>query len=295
MTEVLDFSMIEIAGEETPPLSPFPGLVEMNLSVRCNTPGEKTKGNVLANHARNLPCVQIEPENELRAVLVGGGPSLDPAEIKWCQDNGGHVFALNGAAPFLNGHGIKPEFQFIIDPRPENVGLVGEAYNHIFASQCDPAVFDAVRFPYIVHMMSAENLVPGPFIYSSQTVGLTALCLAHTMGYRELHLYGYDSSYAEISAGSEAGFYDTLLVLTHHAYPQEQTEQESRILEVFKEDENGVMQKFTTNYAMAKQAEVFPKIAEALCDAGTKIYVHGSGLLPTIARSMNKPKSLAAE
>jgi hypothetical protein len=106
------------------------------------------------------------------------------------------------------------------------------------------------------------------------------MCLVHTLGFREQHLYGYDSSYEEGE---------------HHAYPQEQTDQEQRTLEVYAKGPDGEMKKFITNFAMAKQAELFPKTVEVLVEAGTKVMVHGTGLIPTIAHSMLKPPALAAE
>lgn len=282
MTEVLDLSEINIGhppdetgGAETPPLSP------LDIKVCCNTNGDKTRENVLANTRRGL--VEIVPleENNEPIIIVGGGPSLSTnwQEVKWWQAQGARVLALNAAAGFLNGHGIKPDFQLIVDPRPENVSLIADAGAYFFASQCAPEMFDAKPDAVLLHMVgSAKDLVNGTLIGGDITVGLVAMCLAHTLGFRTQHLYGYDSSYEDVSKH----------FCVHHAYPQSQTPQEEKRLEVYAADENGIMQKFTTNFAMAKQAELFPKTAELLCNAGTQILVHGTGLVPTLARGMRK-------
>jgi hypothetical protein len=177
-----------------------------------------------------------------------------------------------------------PTYQVLVDPRPGNVELIGLAREYLLASQCHPSLFDAVpaHKTGLFHMVgSAMGLVNGTMIGGDVTVGLVTPNLAFTLGYREIHLYGYDSSYAEGD---------------HHAYVQAQTDQESKTLEVFTKDHEGTPQRFVTNFAMAKQAELFPKTAALLCESGAALLVHGTGLLPAIAQSMlHNPAALAAE
>lgn len=251
------------------PLSP------LNISVTCNTNGEITRGNIKSALARDLAKVNPLPAHDRIAVLVGGGPSLKAQwlELAWWQLQGADLFALNGTARFLNGHKIKPQFQAMIDPRPHNTLLIGEARSYLIASQCDPAVFDALEGKDVglFHLVgSAMGMVDGTLIGGSITAGLATMCLAYTLGYRKIHLYGYDSSYAEGE---------------HHAYQQDQTEQEQRTLDVTVFDRDGLPRQFTTNFAMAKQAELFPGVAEMLVNVDAEISVHGSGLLPTMAHA----------
>jgi len=280
MTDVLDFSQVNFAtteGVETPPLSP------LQIRVCCNTAGDKTRENVKVNMERDLRWVTPLPENGRPCVIVGGGPSLKTmwGEILYLITQGADIFALNGATKFLNEHHILPTYQVLVDPRPENTALIGSAKQYLVASQCDPYVFAQLpdQNTGLFHMVgSAMGLTDGTMIGGDVTVGLVAPNLAFTLGYRHMHLYGYDSSYAEGE---------------HHAYEQGQTDQEKKTLEVYAEDESGVMQKFITNFAMAKQAELFPRAAELLCNEGASLYVHGTGLLPTIAHSMRKQAQAA--
>lgn len=254
------------------------GLSPLQINVCCNTNGDKTREHILENVARGFAEVTVLPENQRHLVIVGGGPSLKDnwQEIGWwVQRHSADVMALNGAAKFLNAQGCTPTYQLIVDPR-DNRHLVGEAQDYLIASQVEPVMLDSLPKDRtaLIHMAgSAMNIVNGTLIGGDVTVGLVGLCTAYTLGYRQMHLYGYDSSYAE----SE-----------HHAYPQDQTEQESKHLDVHVKDAAGVMQKFTTNFAMAKQAELFPKTAEMLCEAGAVMTIHGTGLLPTIAHAMRK-------
>jgi hypothetical protein len=271
---------LSVAGVETPPLAP------LDIRVTCNTNGSITREQVKANSERELRWITVLDANPRKCVIVGGGPSLKGnwPEILMLIAQGADVFALNGACSFMNDRGVLPTYQVLVDPRPGNVELIGLAREYLLASQCHPSLFDAVpaHKTGLFHMVgSAMGLVNGTMIGGDVTVGLVTPNLAFTLGYREIHLYGYDSSYAEGD---------------HHAYVQAQTDQESKTLEVFTKDHEGTPQRFVTNFAMAKQAELFPKTAALLCESGAALLVHGTGLLPAIAQSMlHNPAALAAE
>lgn len=281
----MELAEINILTEASPEIS-VSGvpLHPLDIKVTCNTGGDKTRENVKTNMTRLLKWVAPLPENGRSCVIVGGGPSLADnwGEVLYLASQGADVFALNGACGFLNDRHVLPTYQVFVDPRPDNTALIGLARQYLIASQCDPYLFAQLpdHKTGLFHMVgSAFGLVEGTLIGGDVTVGLVAPNLAYTLGYRDMHLYGYDSSYAD-----EA----------HHAYSQDQTAQEAKTLEVYAQDGLGVMQKFTTNFAMAKQAELFPHCAKVLCEAGASISVHGTGLLPTVAHSMQR-KPEAAE
>ncbi len=255
------------------------GLVPMKIDVKCNTTGDITREHVRSALARKLPEVVVTPGHERQAVLIGGGPSLRDnwKDVHSWAYQGAEIFALNGAARFLNEHGFTADWQVLMDPRSINVGLIGQAGRYLVASQCAPEIFDALKNKDVTvfHMAgSALDLVSGTCIGGNVTVGLCSMCLTYTIGYRTMRLYGYDSSFAK----------DT----PQHAYPQDRSEQELRLLDVKVRDKDGQWQEFTTNFAMAKQAEEFPKVAAMLAEAGAVMSVHGTGLLPTIAHAMMK-------
>jgi hypothetical protein len=93
------------------------------------------------------------------------------------------------------------------------------------------------------------------------SVGITALCLAHAMGYREFHLYGYDSSNRNAKT---------------HAYEQRMNALIPTI------DVTWGGKTYTCAMPMKAQAFAFPKFARALTEEGVKIEVHGDGLLPAM-------------
>jgi len=287
----MDLDSINFASSPDSPDIVSGDLRPLDITVACNTSRDLTRGHIETNIQRGFAEIVPLPENARHLVIVGGGPSLKTnwrEIIWWVQSQGADVMALNGAAKFLNEQGFTPTFQLVIDPR-DNRHLIGEAGDYLIASQVDPVTLDNLpqERTALLHLIGSclkegemidgkpivGSIVAGTLIGGDVTAGLVALCTAHTLGYRQLHLYGYDSSYENDE---------------HHAYPQEQTDQEQKRLEVFAKDASGEMKRFTTNYAMAKQAELFPKTAELLCNAGSEMTIHGTGLLPTIAHAMRK-------
>ena len=185
------------------------------------------------------------------------------------------VFALNGAARFLKKVGITPEYQVILDARPENVDLVSDAGNHLIASQCDPCVFEHVKDPILWHY-AAEGIeahIPpadGPgehltLIGGGQTVGLATMALVYAMGYRKIHLFGFDSSHRH-SLG--------------HAYSQPMNDKDPLCAVTM----GG--QTFTASLSMAQQAEQFPAVCNDLIDRGCIITVDGDGLIKAVVDEM---------
>lgn len=221
---------------------------------------------------------QMQPHDG-HAVIVGGGPSLKDnlEEIKWRQSVGQVIFATNNTYNFLSDHGIIPQTHILLDARKENeefVPKIGANALCYYASQVHPSSLEKARQNghdvILWHSMidGIQELVfeDSCFIGAGlSSVGLKAMALAYTLGYRNIHIYGLDSSYREGQ---------------HHAYKQPLNDDE-RILDV---ECNGKI--YTTASWMATQAEEFKSIAALLVDAGCTLTIHGEGLLPDIARSM---------
>jgi hypothetical protein len=239
-----------------------------------NTPKEKVFENVAINSKRGVPWVKEVPAHEGHAVLVGGGPSaadtLDDIRRRVAQ--GQDIFALNGVAGWLNQYGIMPKYQVLLDSRPQNRRFVRPiaAERFLIASQCDPVIFDILDHEDVTLFHHAEEGIEEQFegnsvlIGGGITVGLTSMALVYALGYRQLHLYGYDSSDREGES---------------HAYAQTEAGSENGRREIW------VGRKmFVASPAMYAQAQAFPRFAQLLADMGCTITVHGSGLLPEVVR-----------
>ena len=168
-------------------------------------------------------------------------------------------------------NGIKADFHVMLDARPENAAFVPSLSYGVtgyYASQCDPMVFKRSFKPIMWHTLECSEIIDGQqtFIGCGSTVGLKAMGLAVALGYRKMHLYGYDSSYENDS---------------HHAYDQPLNNGE-RIIEVSVDD-----QIFRAAPWMATQADEFMGLVPELAGMGCEITVHGRGLIPTVAKLIN--------
>lgn len=238
------------------------------VHVICNTSDEEIFSNIRINSRRPGKWVASEEAHNGIAVLCGGGPSLADTlqEVRSWMEQGATIFAMNGVAKYLNDNGILADYQVIIDARQETAQLVGPAYSHLFASQVHPACFEKMPTAKVWHLQveGIDDVLPDYedaycLIGGAASVGNTATCLAYALGYRTLHIYGYDSSHREGKG---------------HAYSQPMNDGDPCASVVF----NG--KHYIASLTMKLQAEKFQDTARALQSLGCQIHVHGSGLLP---------------
>lgn len=245
------------------------------MLVVCNTSDEDLHRNIIANSAKPLPWINVQPPNDDVAVLCGGGPSLIDHldDIREWQANGATIFAMNGASQFLRERGIATDYQVIADAKPETASLYDpEAKHHLLASQVDEATIRPGNSTTLWHLAideTMDRLFPverqkrGGYslIGGGAAVGNSAMCLVYVMGYRTFEIYGYDSSHRGDAS---------------HAYDQPM----NRFIPVV--DVEWAGKKYRSSVAMKAQAEKFQISGQALRAEGCTIHVHGEGLLPAM-------------
>lgn len=247
------------------------------LLIVSNTAQERVARNVAYACTLDLPWLDYS-NRDGALCIVGGGPSLadDIDELRNRQKNGQKIWALNGCARYLLENGIDVDAQIILDGRAENIGFIMPVASYFIASQCDREIFDAVKGRNVtlfhantegIADVIPANGKPLHLISGGSTVGLNTMAIAYTQGYRDIHLFGYDSSYAD----------------GHHAYPQPLNDSDIP-LDVSVEGE-----KFKASGWMVAQVNQFQQLAPALAEAGCIITVHGYGLLPFVAQKMSQP------
>jgi len=242
----------------------------MQIDVFCITPDEELFSHIRENCASTKKWSKVIPAHDGAAVLVGGGPSLRSrlSSIRKRQELGQTIFALNSAAKFLIDNGIVPDYQVLLDPQPFLVDYIAPAKEHLIASQCHPSVLKAVPDATLWHLAveGAEEQIPEHdeafcLVGGGISVGLSAMFLAYSMGFRKLHLYGYDSSFEDNNG---------------HAYTSP-----------MKVDANSVRvtvggKQFVSTLNMVRQAQDFPNRCDDLIDRGCLITVECDGLLRAI-------------
>lgn len=238
------------------------------VHVICNTSDDDLLSNIRTNAALDKVWIKLFPEHQFVAVLCGSGPSLADhvGDIRERQAAGQIIFAMNGAAKYLHDRGIMPDYQVILDAREETADLIGPAKDHLFASQVHPECFKRVPNARLWHLQigGIEKEFPNYqggycLIGGAASVGNTATCLAYAIGFRDLQIYGYDSSHR-----GENG----------HAFHQAMNEGDPLCIVAF----NG--KEYTASLTMKLQAEKFQETSKALIESGCRIEVHGDGLLP---------------
>lgn len=254
------------------------GATSAQLELVGNTDADAIRANIRraeANYGRWLK--PVEPHSGI-AVICAGGPSLrdEIASISAHAKNDATVFACNAVPNVLSAFSIKTNYHVMLDARPENAQFIWAAGSAtcLYASQCDRSVHEAAgdrltiwhpAFPGIVDIVGEDK--ERTYIGGGTTCGMKAATLAWSLGYRTIHLYGFDSCYRDHA---------------HHAYPQSLNDGE-QILDV---EFNG--KTYRCSPWMIQQAEDFETFAPQLMDHGVELHVHGSGLIPDIAKQFSK-------
>src|SRR6185503_2430471 len=188
------------------------------------------------------------------------------AEIKWRQSVGQKIWVLNNAHKAIEG--VRFDAQVLLDARPDTASFITGADEYLVASQCDPTVFDALgeknvtvwhcNTPGIDDFLKDEKERYAYLIGGGTTVGMNALALASLRGFRQIHLYGFDSSYRDGA---------------HHAYQQPLNDAERHSETLYGE------KTYVCAPWMVGQAQEFIEKWPAYKADGCTITVHGSGLL----------------
>ncbi len=243
----------------------------------CNATDENLSANIRAAVQSRRPLFKAAMPHAGKAILVGGGPSaVEGLPFIRGLQNEGVIFALNGAGHWLVSKGITPDFVVVLDARPFNKRFVEglpKKTHLLLASQVDPDLWLGRNKKDVTFWHAGRDggdVVEERqtlLIVGGQTVGLRCMHLAFALGFRELHLFGYDSSLS----GEKL-----------HAYyqPENSIEGAGEIIA------DG--RKFITTAAMAKQSYDFQEISRWLAEQGTWIGVYGDGLLQTVARVMQR-------
>lgn len=258
----------------------------MEIDITCSEPDEVLFAHTRENSASCRAWVKSVPAHDGHAVLVGGGPSVRDkiSSIRERHELGQTIFALNGVGHFLNNNGVFPDYQVLLDAQAFMLKYVAPAKQHLIASQCHPEVFKTVFNPMLWHL-ATEGIDPHipehtddyAMIGGGITVGLCAMCLVYALGYRKIHLYGYDSS--STTEGD-------------HAFPNVMNGNLFDSPQVVTATMGG--KKFKTTLTMAKQAIQFPKLCNDLIDRGCLVTVDADGLIMAVVAEMRASRTALA-
>jgi hypothetical protein len=233
-------------------------------------------------HTLNLSFPSVEKQatadTKRHICIVGGGPSAHDLidELRQRQAAGQEIWALDDTFQWLNAAGIAPDAHILFAPDAGRAALVPPTTNALllYASQCHPDVFAraaltsqrvTIWHPMIDGIRAVLGARTAAFIGGGSTLGMRAITLAYVMGCRNIHLFGFDSSYRREDA------------------PLPSSNHNDRRIEVELDGEI-----FASSPRLAQQVNEFRLLAQKLSAEGVALTMHGEGLLPAVARKIQK-------
>ncbi len=158
--------------------------------------------------AASLPYPWLAPAlaHETHAVIIGSGPSLRDcaSELRRHVHEGHQLFAVNYSYRWLEKNAIAYNAHVLFGAAgSDDTCLSGHEIACYYASTCHPDSFARAHGPMTVwhpRLLGIGSLLkddprPKHFIEGGDTAGLKAIELAYALGYRNLHLYGFDSCF----------------------------------------------------------------------------------------------------
>lgn len=254
---------------------------------RTLRPGpEKLASNVWHNIRSGRPQVKIHALQNTPVALCAGGPSLKDhlADIRRLQLEGAEVVAVGNVAHTLRASQIKVNGHIIVDGMERNRSFVVDDRDtrYFVGSQCDPSVLKALadhKHVYIWHagLVADEKAdldrVYGRYnwfmILGGSFVTLRAISLLYILGYKWIHVFGFDSCLREDE---------------HHAYAQPNADgQDTRTVTL------GDRQ-FKAAFWMLDQADQFLDSIKNGRFGEAQLAIHGDGLIAYMINTGSLPQ-----
>ncbi|MDB4351925.1 DUF115 domain-containing protein [Porticoccaceae bacterium] len=205
-------------------------------------------------------------------VVVGSGPSVADHLDEIRQESLTRpICAVKGAYDYLRDNGISPAIYLTVEPRLRPVKNPHKDSTYLIASRCSPETFEALKDYNVVIWNSwskeyeNEAFTPRMGVGGGTTSGLRAISIGWLLGFRNFHLYGFDSCLTggekRIGQGAIHPAVSTTDVIVGN-------------------------RSFTCNMAMAQQADDFQGIYEFIPDIHIESF--GDGLISAIIEQRKK-------
>lgn len=151
---------------------------------------EEIRSNMAYAHSLGLPDARQIKARSRRLAVIGGGPSIEGC-IPEIEAFDGERWAINGAYHWCKNRGIDAAF-FSLDQTDYMRRIVEGVDRAILSSACDCEVFDALKGADVSIADFGPEGIP-----SGSSTATAAPFLALAQGYREVHFFGCESSYAD--------------------------------------------------------------------------------------------------
>jgi hypothetical protein len=242
---------------------------EMDKRMNLMIPEEEMREHIRINISQGYKeCVPHQAQDTEIAILAGG-PSLelfDRPELP--------IITVNGAYNWAIERGFRPSATMIVDPREFNKRFtqpVVPGCKYLIGSQCHPEVARSVPKDQVYLWHSGD--LCGPVIedlaketneertffpvFGGSTVMLRGISLLYMLGFRKLHIWGFDSCITD----------------RHHAYPQVENDTD-KVMDVLIGG-----RRFKCHAWMAVQAQEYLETVKHMLPDDLEMAVYGDGLI----------------
>lgn len=181
------------------------GTIDQIFELDCVYDKDARQVHVDSSVKRDIPrCVRRVPRRGKVAIVASGPSATDYVDLLKSWD--GEIWGINGAFVWMMHRGIKPTAFVGLDPEPILKDYLIECPDdatYYLASQVHPSVFDHLEGKNIRLWFPADDQVTYPFgaalVFGGTTCLGRAPNLAYLQGWREVHIFGCDSSFTDRS------------------------------------------------------------------------------------------------
>jgi hypothetical protein len=171
------------------------------IKIDCVADIDTRQRNIDYAVSLGLPlCIQRK-RRKGKVAIVGSGPSVSEC-VDILKEFDGEIWGINRSFEWMRHRGVKPTAFLGIDPEwflTECLPTTPEDATYYIATQVHPSVFDHLSGKNIRLWAMADSEVRHPATFTPIYGGTTCLTrapnLAWHLGYREVHIFGGDSSY----------------------------------------------------------------------------------------------------
>lgn len=190
------------------PDRPHEGIMEsVPLHMRsggCVSSDEELLANIASSLKRGYPEIkEAQPARFDPIVIVGSGPSVagQLETIRELRARGAAIVAVKDAHDWLIQNGVTPDYGFMVDPQAHRWNCFirkQSTVTYLISSQCHPAVFNHLADMNVVlwhcYNGTGQRAIKGRMLIGgSTTSGLRSVMVFYVLGYRDFHLFGFDS------------------------------------------------------------------------------------------------------
>ena len=181
------------------------GTIDQIFELDCVYDKNARQSHVDSAVARSLPtCIKRVVRRGKVAIVASGPSAADYVDLLKSWD--GEIWGVNGAFAWMMHRGVKPTAFIGLDPEPilkDYLINCPDDATYYLASQVHAEVYDHLAGKNVRVWYPADDQVKYPFgaqlVFGGTTCLGRAPNLAYMLGYREVHIFGCDSSFTNKS------------------------------------------------------------------------------------------------